>query len=64
MFEVIGNLFWMLKSSKRGSEGWQIYKLVIAVIVLAVLILGGIFLLTTKGGDFLDFLRNFMRFGR
>ena len=54
----------MKRSDKRGEEGWQIYKMVIAVIILAVLILGGILLFSGRGKELLEMIKNFMRFGR
>lgn len=42
----------------------EISKIIIAVIFLVALVFGVIFLLSGKGGELLETIRNLMRFGR
>ncbi|MFA5061254.1 MAG: hypothetical protein WC494_02985 [Candidatus Pacearchaeota archaeon] len=42
----------------------EIGKIIIAVIILVVLIFGVIFLLSGKGSEVLEAIRNLMRFGK
>ena len=48
---------------KKGIELEESWKIIVALILLALLIFGVILLLKGKGGQVFESLKNFLRFG-